>query len=78
MAKELGSKVSFERVVQSVSRNFGFVFQAQMLWLESIDALTGEPSDVPLKVPEELRQLHQERGNEKGKENEKEEDTFCG
>ena len=76
MAKELGRKVSFEQVAQSVSRNFGFVFQAQMLWLESLDALTGEPSDVPLQVPEQLRQLHRERGTEKGKESEKEEDTF--
>jgi len=74
MAKELGREVSFEQVAQSISRNFGFVFQAQMLWLESLDALTGEPSDVPLQVPEQLRQLHQERGNEKGKETEK--DTF--
>jgi hypothetical protein len=42
-----------------------------MLWLESIDALTGEATDVPLKVPEELRKLHREKV---GKE--KEEDTF--
>jgi lipoyl(octanoyl) transferase len=76
MAKELGRKVSFEQVAQSVSRHFGFVFQAQMLWLESLDALTGEPSDAPLQVPEELRQWHQERVNEKGKEKEEEEDTF--
>ena len=76
MAKELGRKVSFDQVAQSVSRNFGFVFQAQMLWLESLDALTGEPSDVPLQVPEQLRQWHQERGNQKGREKEKEEDTF--
>jgi lipoyl(octanoyl) transferase len=71
MAKELRRKLSIEAVAQSVSRNFGFVFQAQMLWLESIDALTGEPTDVPLKVPEELRKLHREKV---GKE--KEEDTF--
>jgi lipoyl(octanoyl) transferase len=71
MAKELSRKLSIEAVAQSVSRNFGFVFQAQMLWLESIDALTGEPTDVPLKVPQELRKLHQEKV---GKD--KEEDTF--
>jgi predicted ABC-type transport system involved in lysophospholipase L1 biosynthesis ATPase subunit len=71
MAKELRRKLSIEAVAQSVSRNFGFVFQAQMLWLESIDALTGEATDVPLKVPEELRKLHREKV---GKE--KEEDTF--
>ena len=77
MAKELGRKLSFEAVAQSVSRHFGFVFQAQMLWLESIDALTGEaadvPLDVPLKVPDELRKLHQERGKDKDAEKD---DTF--
>jgi lipoyl(octanoyl) transferase len=72
MAKELRRKVSFERVAQSVSRNFGFVFQAQMLWLESIDALTGEPTDMPLQVPDELRKLHQEKTGQ----DDKEEDTF--
>jgi lipoyl(octanoyl) transferase len=82
MAKELGRKLSFEAVAQSVSRNFGLVFQAQMLWLESIDALTGEPADgpldVPLKVPDELRKLHKEmeKGKEKDRDKEKEEDTF--
>jgi hypothetical protein len=35
-----------------------------MLWLESLDALLGQSVGVPLKLPEELRQLH------------KEEDTF--
>jgi lipoyl(octanoyl) transferase len=74
MAKELKREVSFERVAESVSRNFGFVFQTQMLWLESLEALTGEPSDVPLQVPDELRRLHREKMG-KG-DTETEEDTF--
>ncbi len=36
MAKELGREISLREVTQSVSRNFGFVFHSQMLWLESL------------------------------------------
>jgi len=61
MAKELKRELSLEEVAQSVSRNFGFVFQSQMLWLETLEALIPEPADVPLKVPGHLRKL---RGGE--------------
>ena len=61
MAKELKRELSLEEVAQSVSRNFGFVFQSQMLWLETLEALIPEPADVPLKVPDHLRKL---RGGE--------------
>jgi lipoyl(octanoyl) transferase len=61
MAKELGRELSLQKVAQSVSRNFGVVFQSQMLWLESLEALTREPSDVPMKPPENLRKLHGEQ-----------------
>ncbi len=64
MAKELSREVSLQEVAHSVSRNFGVVFESQMLWLESLDALLGQSVGVPLKPPEQLRQLH------------KEEDTF--
>jgi lipoyl(octanoyl) transferase len=78
MAKELSRKLSLAAVAQSVSRNFGMVFQAQMLWLESIDALRGEasdaPQDVPLKIPHELRPLRRQKGPEQEKD--KKEDTF--
>ncbi len=66
MTKELGNELSLPEVANSVSRNFGVVFQSQMLWLESIDALTSDPLDTPMKVPAELRKL---RG---------EEETFWG
>jgi lipoyl(octanoyl) transferase len=39
MAKELGREVSLRDVAQSISQNFGFVFDSQMLWLESLDDL---------------------------------------
>jgi len=64
MAKELSRELSLQEVAHSISRNFGILFESQMLWLESLDALLRQPVGVPLKPPEQLRQLH------------KEEDTF--
>jgi lipoyl(octanoyl) transferase len=64
MAKESDKELSLQDVAHSISRNFGVVFESQMLWLESLDALLGDSVGVPLSVPEKLRQLH------------KEEDTF--
>jgi len=64
MAKELDSALSLQEVAHSISRNFGVVFESQLLWPENLDALVGHPVGVPLKPPEQLRHLH------------KEEDTF--
>jgi lipoyl(octanoyl) transferase len=61
MAKELDRELPLQDVAHSVSRNFGTVFESQMLWLESLDALLGRSVGVPLKVPEELRRMHKER-----------------
>jgi lipoyl(octanoyl) transferase len=61
MAKELGRELSLQEVAHSISRHFGVVFESQMLWLESLDALLGDPVGVPLKPPEELRQLRNEK-----------------
>lgn len=60
MAKELGRIVSLEPVAHSISRNFGTVFESQILWLESLDALLGEKVGVPMRPPEELRRLRGE------------------
>ena len=60
MAKELNQELSLQEVAHSISRNFGVVFESQMLWLESLDALLGQSVGVPLKTPEPLRQLHKE------------------
>jgi lipoyl(octanoyl) transferase len=64
MARELDHQISRQEVAYSLSRNFGLIFNSQMLWLENLDALLGPSIGVPLKVPGALRQLH------------KEEDTF--
>jgi hypothetical protein len=36
------------------------VFENQILWLESLDALRGESVGVPMKAPAELRQVREE------------------
>ncbi len=60
LARELGSAPPPENVAQSVSRNFGAIFQSQILWVESLEALLGGRTGVPLKPPAELRQMHGE------------------
>lgn len=60
MQKELGLPVPLEDVAQSVTRNFGSVFDSQVLWLNSLDALFHEKVGVPVRPPEELRRLHKE------------------
>jgi lipoyl(octanoyl) transferase len=52
-----------EEVTELVARNFGRVFEAQTLWLESLEALLSSPppgptnEDTPARAPEELRKL---------------------
>ena len=58
MAEQLGRAVPMQEVAEALSRNFGVVFQSQMLWLESLDALLGKKLDIPMKVPENLRKIH--------------------
>jgi lipoyl(octanoyl) transferase len=60
MEKELGHSVSMQEVAHTISRNFGLVFQSQMLWLDSLEALLGTSIGVPVKLPEDLRKIHNE------------------
>jgi lipoyl(octanoyl) transferase len=60
MQKELGKKLDMTTVAESISRNFSKVFSTQILWLETIDALLGNTIGVPVRAPENLRQLHQD------------------
>jgi lipoyl(octanoyl) transferase len=48
---------SLQEVAELVSRNFGRVFEAQTLWLESLDSLFVSPQDTPARAPEELRRM---------------------
>jgi lipoyl(octanoyl) transferase len=60
MAKELNRQLSLQEVAHSISRNFGVVFESQILWLDSLDALLGHSVGVPVQQPEQLRRLHKE------------------
>jgi lipoyl(octanoyl) transferase len=61
MEKELNKTIPLQEVAHSISRNFGTVFQSQMLWLDTLDDLLGESVGVPLKTPEELRKIQGEQ-----------------
>jgi lipoyl(octanoyl) transferase len=60
MQRELGRALTMQDVAHAVSRNFGLVFQSQILWLDNLDALLGTNVGVPVKVPENLRKIHGE------------------
>ena len=60
MQKELGHELDLNSVAESISRNFGVVFQSQILWVDTLDALLGRTVGVPMKPPAELRHLHKE------------------
>ncbi|MFI5088452.1 MAG: lipoyl(octanoyl) transferase LipB [Terriglobales bacterium] len=49
--------LTIEEVSQSVARNFGRVFESQILWVDTLDALLGRTVGVPMKLPENLREL---------------------
>jgi lipoyl(octanoyl) transferase len=48
---------SLVEVAELVSRNFGRVFEAQTLWLESLDSLLLSPQDAPARAPADVRRL---------------------
>jgi lipoyl(octanoyl) transferase len=60
MQKELNRTIPIQDVAHALSRNFGTVFHSQMLWLDSLDALLGNNLGVPMRPPENLRNLHGE------------------
>jgi hypothetical protein len=45
-------------VANALCRNFGSVFQSQILWLESLDALLAANLGIPLQTPSDLRKIH--------------------
>ena len=60
MQQQLGKPLDLNAVAEAISRNFGVVFQSQMLWVETLDALLGRAVGVPMKPPAEIRQFHKE------------------
>jgi hypothetical protein len=57
MAKELNRTLRLQEVAHAFSRNMGAVFESQVLWLESLDALAGTNLGIPLRIPANLRQM---------------------
>jgi lipoyl(octanoyl) transferase len=60
MAKQLGQNLALQEVAHSISRNFGTVFESQMLWLETLDSLLGHSVGVPMKPPVGVRKIRNE------------------
>jgi lipoyl(octanoyl) transferase len=60
MSKELERAISMQEVAHSLSRNFGTVFNSQILWQDTLDALLGKTLGIPMKAPDELRRIRGE------------------
>ncbi len=60
MQQQLARELDLNAVAESISRNFGVVFQSQILWVDTLDALLGRTVGVPLKPPAHFRQIHKE------------------
>jgi hypothetical protein len=57
MERERGEVFLLDDVAQAVARQFGRVFNSQIVWVESLDALLGRKVGVPVRPPEELRKM---------------------
>jgi lipoyl(octanoyl) transferase len=60
MQEQLSRELDLNAVAESISRNFGLVFQSQILWIDTLDALLGRTVGVPMQPTKELRQLRKE------------------
>ncbi len=49
---------ALDDVATVVVRNFGKVFESQVLWVDTLDALVGRAVGVPLQEPAELKAMH--------------------
>ncbi len=49
---------AIDEVATVVVRNFGKVFESQILWVDTLDALVGRAVGVPLQEPAELKAMH--------------------
>jgi len=47
MQQQLGKELDLNAVAESISRNFGVVFESQMLWVESLEALLSATAAQP-------------------------------
>lgn len=58
MQNELSRELDLNVVAESISRNLGVVFQSQILWVDTLDALLGRSVGVPMQSPKEFREIH--------------------
>ncbi len=58
IARETGRAPSLDDAAQSVARNFGRVFDSQVVWVNTLDELLGRTVGVPMKPPAEVREIH--------------------
>jgi lipoyl(octanoyl) transferase len=63
MAQELGKPIDATEVANSIVHNFGEVFQSQILWVETLEAMLGETVGVPMTAPANLREIHKHKEN---------------
>jgi lipoyl(octanoyl) transferase len=55
MQRELAHPLDLNAVAESISRNFGVVFQSQILWVDSLDVLLGNTVSGPVGPPAGFR-----------------------
>jgi lipoyl(octanoyl) transferase len=55
LQKELDRDLDLDEIAQHISRNFGRVFDRQMLPANTVDELLGRAIDTPAKAPDSVR-----------------------
>jgi lipoyl(octanoyl) transferase len=55
--KETGAVPALDEVAHKITADFGRVFNSQVVWVDTLDALLGRTVGVPARAPEELRRL---------------------
>jgi len=61
--KEIGSAPALDDIAQKLTAHFGRVFNSQIVWVDTLDALLGRTVGVPARAPEELRRIAGEDDN---------------
>ncbi|MGE0406238.1 MAG: hypothetical protein AB7O65_08065 [Candidatus Korobacteraceae bacterium] len=57
LQREATRPADIQDVCQSITRNFGRVFDRQILWLDTLDALLGRSVGIPVKPPEQEKRI---------------------
>ena len=66
MKREIGRPLDLNAVAESISRNSGVVFQSQMLWVETLDALLGRDSGRAHEGSHRISKVTPRRRNDLG------------